>query len=58
LHEAEHAFTSAVCAGQNLMAALNLAHGDFDFNDWLTTNVRDGLVLGITVRNPPPLTST
>jgi hypothetical protein len=58
LHEAEHAFTSAVCAGQNLMAALSLAHAGFDFNSWLTATVRDGLVLGITVRNPPPLTST
>jgi Putative DNA-binding domain len=49
LPDAELAFTSAVCAGQNLGCALDLAHTDFDFSAWLASNVQNRLLLGVMV---------
>jgi hypothetical protein len=47
LHDTELAFTAAVCEGQSLSIALDAAHSDFDFSAWLSTQVRDGLLLGV-----------
>ena len=52
LQEAEQAFTSAVCAGQNLAVALDLAHPDFDFSDWLTANAQNSLLIRVDIHNP------
>lgn len=49
LHETETAATRAICAGQSIEHALNLAHPDFDFSAWLTANVQNGLLLGTAV---------
>jgi hypothetical protein len=46
LHEAEQAFTTALCQGCNLSQALNAAPMDFDFSTWLAEQVQSGLVLG------------
>ena len=51
--EAEIAFTRAVCAGQALAQALDLAPPDFDFSAWLTAQVQSGVVLGV-MRHPAP----
>ncbi len=51
LHGAELAFTSAVCAGQNLACALDLAHTDFDFSAWLASNVQNSFLLGVMVHH-------
>jgi Putative DNA-binding domain len=48
LPDAEIAFTSAVCGGQNLAYALDQAHPDFDFSAWLNAQVQNGLLLGVT----------
>jgi Putative DNA-binding domain len=53
LQDTDIAFTSAVCAGQNLAKALDLAHPDFDFSAWLTAQVQSGVVLGV-MRHPAP----
>jgi Putative DNA-binding domain len=49
----EIAFTTAVCTGQNLAKALDLAHQDFDFSAWLTAQVQSGLVLGVMCHPAP-----
>ena len=51
LHDAELAFTSALCAGQTLAHALDLAHPDFDFSAWLSAHVQNGFLLGTELRH-------
>lgn len=52
LPEVEQNFTSAVCAGQHLAMALDLAHPDFDFSDWLAANVQNGLLISVDIHHP------
>ncbi len=49
LANAEVAFASAAVTGLPLQAALDAAHADFDFSDWLSINVHSGLVIGAQV---------
>jgi Putative DNA-binding domain len=53
LDNAEIAFTSAVCAGDTLACALDLAHVNFDFSAWLTAQVQCGLLLGVMCHPAP-----
>jgi Putative DNA-binding domain len=53
LPDAEVAFTSGVCKGQNLAKALDLAHSDFDFSAWLTAQVQSGFLLGVMCHPAP-----
>lgn len=48
VHEAELAFICAVCAQKSLAQALSVAHASFDLSNWLTINVQNGLLLGMT----------
>ena len=48
VHEAELAFICAVCAQKSLAQALGVAHTSFDLSNWLTINVQNGLLLGMT----------
>ena len=52
LDENEVAFTQALLAGRALANALDGAHADFDFSQWLAANVQNGLLLGVAAKPP------